>query len=165
MNLDTCKKIAVELTAALGTLAPSALVLSSSCAGVDTMEAGKQLAEAFSAQRIKAAVLDCRDESPAGVEAALKALLPEVSVSLDTAAPVLPAAGVNTVVDLLYRHFAVTILVTRCLRQSNTAMLLAAASQNVLLLEQKKLSRTDEIDETVEIIRNLQAKPLGFVLQ
>ena len=86
------------------------------------------------------------------------ALLPQEGAPLTRAAA-------QAAVSAALQQYDVTVFVTSPLHKSETAMLLTAACGYAVLTEQKKLSRTDEIEETLETIRNLQARPLGFVLK
>lgn len=165
MTLDSCKKIAVELTAAEKTGAPLVLVLTSSSPKVDCLPAAKRLQEAFASLRLSSCLLDGREEATASLAAKAKELLPDGGWNADGEQPVLSTGEAASLVSALKAAYGVTLLVTKPLAESECAMLLASAAGNVLLLEEKKLSRTDEIDTTLEIIKNLQARPLGFVLQ
>ena len=144
MSLDAARKIAVEALAQIENRTPAVFVLTSSRAGADCRAAAKTLADAFAAAAGSAAV----GKTPIG----------------GADAP-LTAAAAEQAVAALRKAQAVTVLPLPCLREDGDAMLLTAAAKHVLLLEQRGLSRTDEIDEALELIRNLGARAVGFVLE
>lgn len=139
---DVHKKIAVELLAAFEPGKPFAFVLTSSGEEQPVDELAAGLKEAFALLKIEADIFDGRG-----------------------AAGELSADSVRAEVGSLLEKSPATIILADCIRTSEKAMLLVSAAPNVLLLEQKKRSRTDQIELALETVRNLGAKPLGFVLQ
>jgi len=140
-RVDVYRKIAVEALAQIQNRTPAVFVLTSSREEADCLNAAKELAAAFSAVA-----------GDAGVET-----LP--------ASDGLTAKGAGAKISGCKDARSVTVLPLPCLRRDTGAMLLAAAAENVLLLERQGVSRTDEIEETLAVIRNLSARAVGFVLE
>lgn len=140
-RVDVYQKIAAEALAQIQHRTPAVFVLTSSRQEADCLSAAKELAAAFSAVA-----------GDAGVE-------------ILSSAGGLTAGEAGEKISGCKSARSVTVLPLPCLRRDAGAMLLAAAAENVLLLERRGVSRTDEIEETLTVIRNLSARAVGFVLE
>jgi len=139
-RVDVYRKIAAEALAQVQNCTPAVFVLASSRIEADCLSAARELAAAFSAIA-----------GDAGVETSSTGEL----TAKEAEAKISGCKSARTV----------TVLPLPCLRKDAGAMLLAAAAGNVLLLEQQGVSRTDEIEETLAVVRNLSARAVGFVLE
>lgn len=166
MNRDVYQRIAVEI-ASKSSSSPVAFILTSSSPKVDNTETALQLLSAFSGLKLKAARIDIENKDMSSILDAVAEpdipSAPPTSKKDDSGENAAQLA--NHIVDVLHARYDIAILSAKNLEQSDAAMLLAAACGFVVLLEEKKVSRTDEIDRTLAVIRNLGAKPLGFILQ
>ena len=166
MNRDVYQKIAVEI-ASKASSSSIAFVLVSSSPKVDNSEVAAELLHAFGALKLKAAQIDVGNQDIFSLPNKISE--PDGPTSLLLSGKDEPqknaAEQARKIVDFLHSRYDVSILSAKSLQGNDTAMLLTAACGYVVLLEEEKVSRTDEIDRTMECIRNLGATPLGFILK
>ena len=164
MNADVYSKIAIEVAVKAGAKDPFAFTLSSSNETINCQEVADGLFEAFLSLKMKAMVVNAASEDSALLSEAIKPIEGEPMVSFPEGTEMTRAAA-QAIVSAALKQYDVTVFITNPLSQSETGMLLTAACGYAVLTEQKKVSRTDEIEDTLEIIRNLQARPIGFILK
>lgn len=71
---------------------------------------------------------------------------------------------VRGIIDEMSRDIDYLIISCGYIQKSQAGMFFAANSDGVILIEQKKLSRKDEIDDTMIVLNSLNAKSIGFIL-
>lgn len=153
-----CSELAIGLSARVcGQENALAVLLTSSQPGVSTLAAADALFAALTALGQRAMRIDLTAGGIGSVRASDGAALPEAltgEVTLETARA-LAKAG---------RPREILLLAAPALPEGDTARLLAASAGKVLLVEQKKCSRTDRIEESLQSLRSLRAEALGFLL-
>ncbi len=164
MNRDVYQKIAVEIASKAGS-SPIAFVLTSSSPKVDSTKVAAELLRAFGGLKIKAAQMEIGSRDIFALPGKISEPDGPTSIVFNKEdATQNAAARAQEIVDSLYSRYDVSILSAKSLHDNDAAMLLTVSCGYVVLLEEEKVSQTDEIDRTMECIRNLGATPLGFIL-
>lgn len=139
MSVSVYKKVAIEVVAKRKDSFPVVLVLTSSNVRTDSRPFAIELVKAFVSLKEDAVLADAPTSCGSAAEA-------------------------ETFCNALMDKHQLTVLPLPCLREQDSSMLLTAVAKHVVLVEQQNLSRTDEITQVLEILRNLEANPLGFLL-
>ncbi len=136
MNRNVYIQTAIGILSALKGQLPAAVAVTSSSPHVDCLFHTQKLAEAFAALKEDAAVSE--------------------SVFRN-------AAEAAEGVEALKNAHRITLIPLSAPSQDDFSLLTASAAQNALLVEKSGVSRTDEIGETLELLRGVGTTVFGFL--
>ncbi|MEG0692311.1 MAG: hypothetical protein RR444_04440 [Oscillospiraceae bacterium] len=167
MSYDLYKKVGIEILASLQNKENAVVAISTSNESVDTYAVARELADAFVLMNLSATVVNAKVD---GSDAILNSQPKKINDKLfevlfeKTNGQKMTSLLAKRVLDEIKELADVTIIALDELTNSAPAMMLSSCCDGVVLAERKNVSRTDNIDKTVQIITNICVKPLGFIL-
>lgn len=167
MSIDVYKKMAIEILASLNNKEHAVVAISSSNPVIDTVNVATKLSQAFFSMDLSATTVNARVEGDEGIgkreEVKINDKLKEVTFEKKSDSK-MTSLGAKAAINEIKTGIDITVVAIDVISNSAPAIMFASCCDGIVLVERKNSSRTDNIDNAVEVINNICVKPIGFIL-
>lgn len=166
--IEQYSKIAASICGRTVEITSPVIVATSSSKEVNVLEAATQTAVAVTELQKKVALVDVCLKGADGAtvgEPKEKGNLSVYSFVADQKKEsVINDKNIKGFLEKLKAEYDIILVAADPICDAKTTLLFASQSNGVILVEQRKTSRTDEIDQAVSAIETVTATPFGFIL-